>query len=155
VIEPLTLAIGIGLIVCLIFIEFLGLSVGGLVVPGYLALSLDTPFSIVITLVVAFVAYGIIQFLSSYVILFGRRRIILTILVAFILGAFMRGFTGQELSFLMHGEHAFHVIGYIIPGLIAISIDREGALETVTMMITASVMVRLVLILLIGNQLLT
>ena len=46
------------------------------------------------------------------------------------------------------------VVGYIIPGLIALSIDRQGLIETVATLITVSVAVRLVLIIFIGPVLL-
>jgi len=154
-IEPLTLAIGIGLVICLVFSELLGLSVGGLVVPGYLALNLDQPISVLLTIAIAFVAYGSINFLSTFMILFGRRRIVLTVLIAFILGAFFRDVLNQDINLVLGAGHMFAVIGYIIPGLIAIAIDREGILESMTMMLTASVVVRLILIVLLGGQLIT
>ncbi|HEX2223230.1 MAG TPA: poly-gamma-glutamate biosynthesis protein PgsC/CapC, partial [Thermoanaerobaculia bacterium] len=40
------------------------------------------------------------------------------------------------------------VIGYIIPGLLAIWIDRQGLVETVSILLTAAVVVRLTLIVL-------
>ncbi len=46
------------------------------------------------------------------------------------------------------------VVGYIIPGLIALSMDRQGLVETIATLITVSVAVRLVLIILIGPVLL-
>jgi hypothetical protein len=46
----------------------------------------------------------------------------------------------------------YEVIGYIIPGLIAIWIDRQGLVETLGILLTASTVVRLVLIL-IGLEL--
>ena len=47
---------------------------------------------------------------------------------------------------------AVQVIGYIIPGLIAIWLDRQGVIETLAAMITASVVVRLILILVVGME---
>jgi hypothetical protein len=44
------------------------------------------------------------------------------------------------------------VVGYIIPGLIAIWIDRQGAPETFSSLITASVVVRLGLIIITGGD---
>lgn len=38
--DPLTLSIGIGLVVGLVFVSLLGLSTGGMVVPGYFALEM-------------------------------------------------------------------------------------------------------------------
>ena len=53
-----------------------------------------------------------------------------------------------------HFGGQWDVIGYIIPGLIALSMDRQGLIETVATLITVSVAIRLVLIVLIGPVLL-
>ena len=47
---------------------------------------------------------------------------------------------------------AFEVIGYVIPGLIAIWMDRQGVIETLAALITSSVVVRLVLMLVFGVE---
>ena len=46
-------AVGIGVIISLIFSELLGASAGGIVVPGYIALYLDKPMQIIGTLFVS------------------------------------------------------------------------------------------------------
>jgi hypothetical protein len=49
------------------------------------------------------------------------------------------------------GEHA--VVGFIIPGLIAVWLDRRGIIESFCSLIAASVVVRLILILILGARL--
>jgi hypothetical protein len=44
------------------------------------------------------------------------------------------------------------IIGYIIPGLIAIWIDRQGLIESVSALLIASVIVRIILILITGGE---
>jgi hypothetical protein len=44
------------------------------------------------------------------------------------------------------------VIGYIIPGLIAIWMDRQGVIETAATLVTSSIIVRLFLILIFGKE---
>ncbi|NMA70871.1 MAG: poly-gamma-glutamate biosynthesis protein PgsC, partial [Firmicutes bacterium] len=68
-------AVGIGVLLNLLVYEGIGLTAGGMVAPGYLALFLDQPLRVGATLLVATatwlaVAYG----LGRVVILFGRRR---------------------------------------------------------------------------------
>ena len=79
-------AVGIGVIISLIFSEFLGASAGGIVVPGYIALYLDRPMQILGTLIISLLTWGIIRLVSQFTLLFGRRRMVLSILVGFILG---------------------------------------------------------------------
>jgi gamma-polyglutamate biosynthesis protein CapC len=152
--DPLTLSIGIGLIVGLLFVEFIGLYAGGMVVPGYLALDMHSPGNIILTLVDAIIIYAIMQFLSRFLIIYGRRRVALIVLIAFLLGVSMRDLFSSWVMVRSIG-HVYTVIGYIIPGLIALAIERQGLIETITSLISASVIVRLILILTIGPMLLS
>jgi poly-gamma-glutamate biosynthesis protein PgsC/CapC len=152
-IEALTLSIGTGLVVGLFFAEFFGLSAGGMVVPGYMALDLYHPGTVVLTLLDAVVIYLIVSFLSRFLIVYGRRRIALFMLLAFISGEFFRQMSSSLFVVTELGA-VYSIIGYIIPGLIAISIDRQGIIETFSTLLTVSVVVRLVIIISAGQALL-
>ena len=149
-VESLPLAIGIGLAVSLMFTELFGLAAGGMVVPGYIAIALSRPLDVVLTILTALVTFAIVHALASIVIVYGRRRTVLMILVGFIAGALVRTFAGD--AFTTSSGEEYTVIGYIIPGLIAIWIDRQGAAETISTLLTASVVVRLVLVLTLGQE---
>ena len=148
-IDPLTLSVGIGLVFGLVFVEAFGLFAGGMVVPGYIALDIVHPGTVVLTILTAMLINLMIRVLSKYLVIYGRRRVSLTVLIAFLMGAFVRYLFG-ELYMTQTLGSLYTVIGYIIPGLIALSIDRQGLVETVTTLLIVSVSVRLVLILLIG-----
>jgi poly-gamma-glutamate biosynthesis protein PgsC/CapC len=136
-------AIGIGIVVSFAFYEIVGLSPGGIVVPGYIALFLDQPVRILVTLLVALLTYFAVNMLSNYIILYGRRRFLAMILVGFILKWLIEGLiikipiSGIELQ----------SIGYIIPGLIANEMRRQGILPTLYSLAIVSVIVRLMLLL--------
>jgi len=149
--ELLTLSIGIGLVVSLIFSETLGKTAGGLVVPGYLALYLSEPFNVALTFLVALATFAIVRGLSSVLIVFGKRRIVLMLLVGFAMTALCRTLIGLAAIGAERPELA--VIGFIIPSLIALWMDRQGWLDTWTTTITAAVVVRLALVLVIPDQL--
>ena len=146
--ELVSLSIGIGLVVSLAFSEMLGLTAGGMVVPGYVALYLNHPLMIVLTLLVSFLTYFIVHSLSAVMIIYGRRRTVLMILVGFAMGALIRSLGSLELKMAVID---LTIIGYIIPGLIAIWIDRQGLIESFSSLIIASVIVRMVLILITGG----
>jgi hypothetical protein len=57
----------------------------------------------------------------------------------------------REQSIILAGEAAA-VIGFIIPGLIAIWMERQGIWQTLASLLTVSVIVRLILILTIGME---
>lgn len=150
-IDLLPLSIGIGLVISLLFSEVFGITAGGMVVPGYIALHLAHPIDVVLTLMVAFVTFAIVHLLSSIIIVYGRRRTVLMILVGYLVGMAFRSFFTAEVGLLAGID--FTVIGYIIPGLIAIWMDRQGTIETLSSLLTASVVVRLVLIIIVGAEL--
>ena len=141
-------SIGLGLVISLIFSETLGVAAGGMVVPGYLALMVHEPMRIAGTILVALATLGVVKLVSRYALVYGRRRIVVAVLVGFIFGAISR----DLLIFRVQGTTLeFQTIGYIIPGLIANWMDRQGILSTLSIMVTTSVVVRLLLMLLNGG----
>ena len=149
--DPISAAIGLGLAVTLLFSELFGLAAGGMVVPGYIALCLNDPMCVALPLLAAWLTYVVVRAISGKVILYGRRRIVLMILVGFLIGALIRALPIGDAAVWagMAGVAAtgVAVVGFIIPGLIAIWIDRQGLVETVSVLLMTSVVVRLVLIL--------
>jgi poly-gamma-glutamate biosynthesis protein PgsC/CapC len=149
-IELLPISIGIGLAVNLFLSEIFGIAGGGLVVPGYLALHLTEPLSVIVTLAAGFAAFGLVRALSSVIIIYGRRRTILMILAGYLMGMIARYFVGAQSE---EAAIQYSVIGFIVPGLIAVWLDRRGMVESLCSLITASVVVRLILILIFGAEL--
>ncbi len=139
-------AVGLGVIVSLVFTELLGASAGGIVVPGYLALYLDRPVQVLTTLLVALATWLLIRFISSFTILYGKRRMALSILLGFILGWLVTGMKLNVLSFNVES------VGYIIPGLIANWLERQGVVKTMSTMIIAAVLVRITLMVISGGE---
>ena len=144
--ELLALSVGIGLVVGLLFTELFGFASGGLIVPGYLALALDRPYDLIATLVIAVVTFSAVRVLGTFLIIYGRRRIALMILIGYLLGMLVSTWSGP-----WGGD--FSVIGFIIPGLIAIWMDRQGVGVTLCALTIVSVVVRLMLILFVGQEL--
>jgi len=129
------LAIGIGMLVGLLFSEYLGVMGGGVIVPGYFALHLQDLPSVFITFFISIITFFFISFLSKYLLIYGRRRVILSLLLAFLIGLLFREF--------IHLEY----IGFIIPGLIASWMDKQGILRTISVIIIESSIVHFILML--------
>jgi poly-gamma-glutamate biosynthesis protein PgsC/CapC len=146
-IELLTLSIGLGLAAALLYGELFGLAAGGMVVPGYIALFADRPLDVGLTLLAALLTFGILKGLSQIAIVYGRRRTALTILIGYLVGLTFRLWLDSGAAPFAEGA----VIGFIIPGLIAIWYQRQGVLETTLSLVTAAIIVRMVLIVLIGD----
>ncbi len=144
-------AVGLGLVISLIFSETLGLAAGGMVVPGYLALMLHEPGRVIGTVGSALVALALLKLLSRYVLIYGRRRIVVAVLIGFAVGAISRDLLRLK---LMGTSLDLRTIGYVIPGLIANWMERQGVIQTLCVMTTTAILVRLLLMMIGGGDLL-
>jgi gamma-polyglutamate biosynthesis protein CapC len=143
-------AIGLGVLVSLFFLETFGAAAGGIVVAGYVAMYLHNPITILATLSISFLVYIIVKILGKFMFIYGRRRMVITVLLGFILGWTAR-YYGIFIN--LSPDYTVNVIGFIIPGLIANSMEKQGILRTLSVMIVAAVVVRLLLIIIFSGQL--
>ena len=161
VLNLLAVAIGIGLLVTLLLVEVFGLAAGGLVVPGYMALKMLQPWSVALTLFAAWLTYLGVRTLSTFMVVYGRRKTALMILGGYLVGSMIDLSLGGVMTFSTSdsgnaNDFAYlelGVIGYIIPGLIAIWFDRQGVGKTLAGLIVATVLTRLMLIVLMPDVL--
>ena len=129
--------IGIGMVLSLFLTETLGVTAGGIIVPGYIAMNLESPERLVITFGVSILTFLIIKLLSKFIMVYGKRRLVLALLIGFLLGYLSRS---ENMITAGLGTTEFMVIGNIIPGLIANWMDRQGVLRTIsTILITAGI----------------
>ena len=112
----------IGVAVSLLFTELTGFSPAGLIVPGYIVLCLQTPVRIVYTLVIALLAWGGGKLLGNFMILYGRRRFTVMILLAFTIDLII---ASSEILPYDPG-----IIGVLVPGIIANELERQGAVKS-------------------------
>ena len=159
-IELLVASIGIGLAISLLFSEMFGLAAGGMVVPGYIALYLNRPVDVALTLAAALVTYFVVHALSTFMIVYGKRRTVLMIVIGFLVRTVFEQipfYASDPLFYVSvtfgNAPADFSLIGYVIPGLIAIWMDRQGVWETLAALLTSAVVVRLVLMLVFGLEL--
>jgi gamma-polyglutamate biosynthesis protein CapC len=138
-------AIGIGIAIGFLFYEIVGLSPGGIVVPGYIALFIDQPLRILVTITIAIITYYIVSFLSNYLILYGKRRFLSLILISFLVKWLVESFIFQFPTTNIDIQS----IGYIIPGLLANEMKRQGIVPTLVAMTIVAILVRLILYLFI------
>ncbi|MBQ2995692.1 MAG: poly-gamma-glutamate biosynthesis protein PgsC [Oscillibacter sp.] len=107
-----------GVAISLLFSELTGLSPAGLVVPGYIALALQTPRRVAYTLLIALLAWGVAKVLSRWMILYGRRRFAVLILLSFLLNE------GIIASGLLPYDPG--MIGVLVPGIMANEVEKQG-----------------------------
>ncbi|MFK5856721.1 MAG: poly-gamma-glutamate biosynthesis protein PgsC [Bacteroidota bacterium] len=145
------IAITLGLVFSLLSYEVFGLAAGGIVVPGYIALQLSHPERLVGIFIVSLLTYLIIKALSNYTFLYGRRQMVLSLLIGGLLANFSRYFLSIDLGTTTLELSA---VGWVIPGLIAHWFSKQGVFKTVSVLFITSVLVRLILILFFAGALL-
>lgn len=129
-----------GVLASIVFLELTQISPGGIIVPGYIALLLDDPKRVAVTIALSLITWGAVRLLSEFVILFGRRRFAVFIIVSFLL----RYLTGMVTASATLPVTTAVVIGYLVPGILAHEIDRQGAVKTLSSMLLVAVALKLV-----------
>ncbi len=141
------IAIVIGIVIAMLWYERKNLSPGGVIVPGLVALFVVTkPMVIIFTLLVAVATHLLVWKLSNYVILFGRRRFAALMLISFGIAWMVELFTNTMVGM----DIQWQVIGFIIPGLIANEMQKQGTFRTLYTFATISTITLLILFVLIG-----
>ncbi len=141
----LTASLVTGVLVSLLLTELIGLSAGGVIVPGYVALLLDRPISLIGFILAALLSYGLVRWLSNYLMLYGNRRFSLILLIGMTLSIAAQWFSPALTS--AHLEWAG--IGFIVPGLLGHQFDRQGILPSLLMLTIASAITRLCLLMIV------
>ena len=108
---------------------------------------MDDPIKIVITLLVSIIVFLIIRLLSSFMLIYGKRRLVLSLLLGFILGYISKLYFTN-----VNDIYDLSVIGNIIPGLIASWMDRQGIVRTISVILITSSIVAMILIIISGGQ---
>ena len=125
----------IGLLVAVIYSEFLDIYPGGIIVPAYVALYLDQPQRVLATILFAVLSLYTYKILSRFLILFGKRRFVMLVLL---------GVLWAQLWFILlpqffSGPLEFRAIGWLIPGLLANNLEKQKFIPTLASMFTVSI----------------
>jgi len=120
-----------------------GIAIAGIVIPGYLALILHDPLKVISFAATGIIAYFIVQLLSLCMITYGRRLLIMSIMIGFLLTYLTRLLLTASLDSLTISMES---LGFFIPGLIAYWIARQGIIPTLSSILIVSSLVRLIII---------
>ncbi len=127
--EVAVLGISLGLLFSLVCYLVTNLSPGGMITPGWLALTLVTDVRrVVLILVVIVLTYVGTRLLRRVVILYGKRLFATVVL----LGVFL-----QMTLFLLFLDlfpllFSHETLGFIVPGLVAYQLIRQPVVATLT-----------------------
>lgn len=125
------LSIVIGMAISLIISEIFGVNPGGMIVPGYLALICDDIGQLLIMFAVSFAVYLIIErVLPHFVLLFGRRKFVATMIVGIIIKLILEVLF-PLLPILSFSAIEFRGISVVTPGLLAVRYEKQGFFYTI------------------------
>lgn len=128
----------LSIIISLIFSEITKLSPAGIIVPGYVVLALKTPGRLLYTLSVSFIAFLLLRLLSEFMIIYGRRRFAIAIVLSFLINL--------GISHFLSGIFAAGIIGTLVPGIIAAEFDRQGIILSLLSLLCVTAAVSAVLL---------
>lgn len=132
--------IAMSVVLGFLFSEFLGTATGGLVSAGYLAFFMGSPLRIVSTLAVSVLICLITRILQKRIIIYGRRRFMTVVLLSIVLTWAVEQMTRSGLV-----GPDIRMVGFIIPGLIANDMLRQGVVRTLAATCIVAIVIRLVM----------
>lgn len=128
----------LGIFVSLIFTELTGISAGGIVVPAYLALTVNQPSVLISTVAIGLIAYVVVEFgLSRFIMLYGKRKFAAFVFVALIL----RIALNFALGGIFDALDALTSVGVITAALIASTVSKQGLPYTLIGTVVATAIV--------------
>ncbi len=137
------LAITLGLVLSLLSYEAFGLAAGGIVVPGYIALHLSQVDRMAGVFLVSLLTFLIVKVVSNYTFLYGRRQMVVSLLIGALLANFSRQFLILNVA---SATVELTAVGWVVPGLIAHWFGKQGVFKTLCALLITAVIVRLVVI---------
>jgi poly-gamma-glutamate biosynthesis protein PgsC/CapC len=126
----------IGIVLAVLYTEVTDLYPGGIIVPAYFAFHMNEPLRLLGTVGIAVLSLVLFQFLSRYIILFGKRRFVIFIL----LGAVLSQVWILVLPQFLPAVAGFPILGWVIPGLLANNLAKQRLLPTLASLFTVAVL---------------
>jgi poly-gamma-glutamate biosynthesis protein PgsC/CapC len=134
--EVATLGLAIGLVFSLVCYLATNLSPGGMITPGWLALTLVEDYRLAALVVVTTgLTFGAVKVLQQVVILYGKRLFAAVVLTGVVFQTTLFLLIQSDYPLLF----AHQTLGFVVPGLIAYQLVRQPPL--VTLLATGTVTV--------------
>lgn len=127
--EVAVLGISLGLLFSLICYLVTNLSPGGMITPGWLALTLvEDPRRVLLIIAVILATWGGTLTLRRYIILYGKRLFATVVM----LGVFLQMTLFLVFLDLFPLLFSHETLGFIVPGLVAYQLVRQPVVATLT-----------------------
>ena len=125
----------IGFLVAVLYVEIMDIYPGGIIVPAYMALYLDQPTRVLVTIFIAILGLLTYKILSRFLILFGKRRFVMLVM----LGALWAQIWFILFPHFFSSSLELRAIGWLIPGLLANNLEKQKFIPTLASLFTVSI----------------
>lgn len=124
-----TLCLAIGMLLGMFYYHKTGFACGGIITPGVIAMFIGDPLKIAVSVAAAFFTWLILEALLRFFSIYGRQRMAAAMLIALALRYPLVSVLGESSLWL----------GWVVPGLMAADMQRQGMLPTLTGVVTVSI----------------
>lgn len=111
----------LGILLGMLFFQRTGLSCGGIISPGLIAMEMDNPLGLAASLAAALLTWGLLSWAVRILGLFGRQRVAAAMVLALAIKMLVSAFYPMQSLWL----------GWVIPGLMGADFQRQGFVPTV------------------------
>jgi poly-gamma-glutamate biosynthesis protein PgsC/CapC len=123
-----TFCLAAGMLLGMFYYHKTGWACGGIITPGVIAMYIGDPEKIAVSIAAGLVTWFVLEVLVRFTSLYGRQRLAAAMLIALALRYPLVSVWGETSLWL----------GWVVPGLIGADIQRQGAVPTLTGVVTVS-----------------
>ena len=124
-----TFCLAAGMLLGMFYYHKTGWACGGIITPGVIAMYIGDPWKIAVSLAAGLLTWAILEALVRALNLYGRQRLATAMLIALALRYPLVSVLGETSLWL----------GWVVPGLIGADMQRQGAVSTLTGVVSVSI----------------
>lgn len=127
--EHETFCLAIGMLFGMFYYHKTGWASGGIITPGVIAMYIDDPWKVSVSLAAGLITWLILEALVRFTGLYGRQRLAAAMLIALALRYPLLSVWGETSLWL----------GWVVPGLIGADMQRQGVVMTLAGVVSVSI----------------
>lgn len=127
--EHETFCLAIGMLLGMFYYHKTGWASGGIITPGVIAMYIDDPWKVSVSLAAGLITWLILEALVRFTGLYGRQRLAAAMLIALALRYPLVSVWGETSLWL----------GWVVPGLIGADMQRQGVVMTLAGVVSVSI----------------
>lgn len=115
-----TLCIGLGIVAGMLYYQRTGFACGGIITPGFLALSIWNPLELAMAFTAGILTFALLKGVVRLTGLYGRQRLATAMLIAL----------GLKIPLSVLTADTSLWLGWVVPGLIGADMEKQGVTPT-------------------------